>query len=109
MFLSDNIPILINLPSSKEYVDIYFVHDLHYGSELFNEKKWKAVKEMILHDENAVVCFVGDMMENAIPNSKICEVINRRLNATKTSIKVNPSSFILNTIQNRNPSFLYFF
>ena len=70
MFFNDNIPILINLPSSKEYVDIYFVHDLHYGSELFNEKKWKAVKEMILHDENAVVCFVGDMMENAIPNSK---------------------------------------
>ena len=70
MFLSDNIPILCNLPSSKEYVDIYFIHDVHYGSELFNEKKWKAMKDMILKDENAYVCFVGDMMENAIPNSK---------------------------------------
>lgn len=70
MFLSDNIPILIDLPSSKEYVDIYFIHDVHYGSELFDEKKWKALKEMIINDENAMVCFIGDMMENAIPNSK---------------------------------------
>ena len=70
MFLSDDIPILINLPSSKEYVDVYFIHDIHYGSELFNERKWREIKEMILGDENAVVCFVGDMMENAIPNSK---------------------------------------
>lgn len=70
MFLSDDIPILINLPSSQEYVDIYFIHDVHYGSELFNEKKWNALKEMILNDDKAVVCFVGDMMENAVPNSK---------------------------------------
>jgi DNA polymerase II small subunit/DNA polymerase delta subunit B len=48
VFLSDDIPILINLPSSQEYVDIYFIHDIHYGSELFNEKKWIALKEMIL-------------------------------------------------------------
>lgn len=70
MFLSDNIPILIDLPSSKEYVDVYFIHDVHYGSELFNEKKWKALKDRILNDENSVVCFVGDMMENAVPGSK---------------------------------------
>lgn len=70
MFLSDNIPIKIDLPSSLEYVDVYFIHDVHYGSELFDEKKWKAVKDMILRNDNAVVCFVGDLMENAVPGSK---------------------------------------
>lgn len=70
MFLPDNVPILIDLPSWKEYVDLYFIHDVHYGSELFDEKKWKAFKKMILDDENSVVGFVGDMMENAVPGSK---------------------------------------
>lgn len=70
MFLADNVPILIDLPTEKGFVDVYFVHDMHFGSELFDEKKWKATKAMILNDNNAVVCFVGDMMENAIPNSK---------------------------------------
>lgn len=70
MFLSDNIPIIAKLPRDKDYIDIYFIHDVHYGSELFNEKKWDTLKDIILADENAYVCFVGDMMENAIPNSK---------------------------------------
>lgn len=70
MFLSDNKPIKIKFPVEKEYVDIYFIHDVHYGSELFNMRKWEALKEIILNDENAYVCFVGDLMENAIPNSK---------------------------------------
>lgn len=70
MFLNDNIPILVNLPVDKEYVDIYFIHDVHYGSELFDDKKWSALKNIILNDENSVVCVIGDMFENAIPNSK---------------------------------------
>ena len=70
MFLSDNVPILINLPISEEYADIYFVHDLHFGSELFDAKKWEQLKNIILSDKNAYVCFIGDMLENAIPNSK---------------------------------------
>ncbi len=70
MFLSDDIPIYIKLPISKEYVDIYFIHDLHYGSELFNKKKWEKLKNIILNDDNAYVCFIGDLLENAIPNSK---------------------------------------
>lgn len=70
MFLRDNVPILITLPIEQEYAIIYFVHDLHFGSELFNEKKWEALKSIILNDENARVCFIGDLMENAIPNSK---------------------------------------
>lgn len=70
MFLSDNIPILIKLPLSIEYADIYFIHDVHFGSELFDEKKWNKLKNKILNDENAYVCIIGDVLENAIPNSK---------------------------------------
>lgn len=70
VFLSDNIPVLIDLPSEMDFIDVYFVHDLHFGSELFNERKWKALKDQILAEDNSVVCFVGDLMENAIPGSK---------------------------------------
>jgi predicted MPP superfamily phosphohydrolase len=70
LFQSDNVPIIIDLPKDANYADIYFIHDVHYGSELFNQKKWDSIKEIILSDENSYVCFVGDLMENAIPNSK---------------------------------------
>jgi predicted phosphodiesterase len=70
LFLSDETPILINLPRNLEYADIYFIHDLHYKSELFDERKWKALKEKIMVDDNAYVIWIGDLMENAIPNSK---------------------------------------
>lgn len=70
MFLSDYKPIICNLPSDMEYADIYFIHDVHYGSELFDEKKWKALKNRILTEDNSFVCWIGDCFENAIPNSK---------------------------------------
>lgn len=70
MFLSDYTPILITLPVDIKYADIYFIHDIHFGSELFDEKKWKNLKNIILSDENAYVCVVGDVLENAIPGSK---------------------------------------
>ena len=78
MFLSDNIPILIKLPFEKEYADIYFIHDVHYGSELFDEKKWNNLKNIILNDENSVVCVIGDMFENAIPSSKNCDMFTQK-------------------------------
>lgn len=70
LFQEDNIPVLIDLPSNLDYADVYFIHDVHYGSELFDRKKWEELKKQILLDDKAYVCFVGDMMENAIPNSK---------------------------------------
>lgn len=70
MFLKDNVPVLINLPKEFDYADIYFIHDVHFGSPLFDSKKWLLLKDIILGDDKAYVCFVGDMMENAIPNSK---------------------------------------
>lgn len=70
MFLPDNVPIICNLPKDIEFADIYFLHDIHFGSELFDERKWKTLKSKILNDDFAYICWIGDLMENAIPNSK---------------------------------------
>lgn len=70
MFLKDTEPILIDLPSDIPYADIYFIHDVHYGSELFDERKWEKLKSKILSEENSYICWVGDLLENAVPNSK---------------------------------------
>ena len=70
MFLPDDTPLIFKLPRNKEYADIYFIHDLHYGSELFDAKKWNNLKAKIVADPNAYICWVGDLMEDAIPNSK---------------------------------------
>ena len=70
MFLNDDVPILVKFPLTQEYIDLYFIHDIHYGSELFDERKWERLKSIILNDENAYVCVIGDAFENAIPNSK---------------------------------------
>lgn len=70
MFLTDDIPIVHNCPLEWDRATIYFVHDIHYGSELFDADKWMALKKMITADDRAIVMFIGDMMENAIPDSK---------------------------------------
>lgn len=70
MFFRDEVPILVSLPTNKSYADIYFLHDIHYGSELFNLKKWESVKKMILSSDESYVCIVGDVLENAIPSGK---------------------------------------
>lgn len=70
MFLKDEIPIICKLPRDIPYADIYFLHDIHFGSELFDERKWKAFKANIQNDDLAYICWIGDLMENAIPNSK---------------------------------------
>lgn len=70
MFLRDDVPIICNLPKDIPYADIFFLHDIHFGSELFNEQKWKAFKKKIQDSEFSYVCWIGDVIENAIPNSK---------------------------------------
>ena len=70
MFLPDEKTILFKTKRELPYVDIYFIHDVHYGSELFDSKKWENIKAKILADDKAFVCFIGDFMENALPNSK---------------------------------------
>jgi predicted MPP superfamily phosphohydrolase len=70
MFLPYTKPIIFKLPKDMDYADIYFIHDVHYGSAMFDERRWKMLKKQILEDEHAYVCWIGDLMENAIPNSK---------------------------------------
>ena len=70
MFLPDETPIVFKTKRELPYVDIYFIHDVHFGSELFDKKKWEGIKAKILQDDRAFVCFIGDLMENALPNSK---------------------------------------
>ena len=48
MFLKDDVPVLISLPKELDYADIYFVHDVHFGSPLFDNKKWSFLKDIIL-------------------------------------------------------------
>lgn len=70
MYFPDEMPIEIDLPKDWQFANIYFIHDLHYGSELFDERKWKEFKKRIQADDKALICWIGDLLENAIPNSK---------------------------------------
>lgn len=70
MFLPDNVPIICNLPKDLEFADIYFLHDIHFGSELFDDRKWREFKKLIQNNDLAYICWIGDLMENAVPNSK---------------------------------------
>lgn len=69
MFKSDWTPILISRPEWDK-ATIYFIHDIHYGSAEFNAKKWQRFKDRITGDPFALVCWIGDVFENAIPGSK---------------------------------------
>ena len=66
----DNKPILFEVPHEFEEIEIYPIHDLHYGNRQFNMDKWKKLKADILAQPNRFCVLVGDMMEMAIPGSK---------------------------------------
>lgn len=63
-------PILFDAPLEFEEIEIYPIHDLHYGNEQFDLNKWKRLKAEILEKENRYCVMVGDLMEMAIPGSK---------------------------------------
>lgn len=65
----ESVPIIINRPEF-ETVEIYPIHDLHYGNECFDEHKWNELSRHILAEPNRMVCFIGDLMENIVPNSR---------------------------------------
>lgn len=67
--ISERVPIVVDLPDFEE-IEIYPIHDLHYGNEMFNAHKFNELTAHILAEPNRFVCFVGDLMENAVPNSK---------------------------------------
>ena len=66
----DNKPILFDTPVEFEEIEIYPIHDLHYGNVQFNEAKWRKLKAEILAQPNRYCVMVGDLMEMAIPGSK---------------------------------------
>jgi len=63
-------PILFNCPKEFDTVEIYPVHDLHYGNECFDLRRWSALCDLILSEPNRYIVWVGDLLENAIPRSK---------------------------------------
>lgn len=68
--ISDNKPILFNAPVEFDEIEIYFVHDIHYGSELHDNKRWERFKREIQERPNRYVIWVGDYCETALINSK---------------------------------------
>lgn len=67
---SDYEPIIVSTPWENESIDLYFLHDIHKGSAMHDDVKYNAVKQMILNDDRAYCVIIGDMIENATPNSK---------------------------------------
>jgi len=67
---SDFAPIIFNTPKEFDCIELYFIHDLHKGSHLHDKKKWETVKREILSEPWRYVLFLGDAMENVIPDSK---------------------------------------
>lgn len=67
---SDYKPILYQTNPEFEEIEVYFAHDIHYGSAEHDRKKWEAYKADILSAPNRFVIFVGDYCENAVIGSK---------------------------------------
>lgn len=67
--IPESIPIIVEHPEFNE-IEIFPIHDLHYGNECFDAHRWNELTRVILAEPNRFVCFVGDLMENAVPNSK---------------------------------------
>lgn len=63
-------PILFDAPPEFDFIEIYPIHDVHYGNGMFDMGRWKRLKEEILAEPNRYCIMVGDMMEMAIPGSK---------------------------------------
>ena len=66
--ISESVPIVIDVPFDT--VEVYPIHDLHYGDECFDVHKWNELARMILSEPNRMVIFCGDLFQMAIPNSK---------------------------------------
>lgn len=63
-------PIIFDTEQNVEEIEIYPIHDLHYGNPMFDSHKWNALVEEILDKPHRYCVWVGDLMENAVPGSK---------------------------------------
>lgn len=57
---------------AKEFdmAEIFPVHDAHYGNPCFDERRFRRLINYIKAEPYRLVCFLGDLMENAVPGSK---------------------------------------
>lgn len=62
-------PIIINLPTELERVEILLAADIHTGSAEFDEKKWAKFEELLARPDTFVI-FAGDQCEYATRSSK---------------------------------------
>lgn len=63
-------PIIFNCPKEFDEIELFPVHDVHYGNKCFNLQKWNRFHDFILAAPNRFVVWIGDLFENAIPGSK---------------------------------------
>lgn len=68
--ISEYKPIVFNTPQEFSEIEIYFAHDIHYGSAQHDRKKWERFKKMVMERPNRYIIWVGDYCENAITGSK---------------------------------------
>ena len=73
-------PILVNTPTEFEFIEVYPIHDMHYGSAQFNLQKWNRLHDLILEKPNRYVVWVGDLMEFSIPFNKHSDVLTQMYN-----------------------------
>lgn len=67
--LPESVPIVVDKPEFNE-IEIYPIHDLHYGDENFDMHRWNELSKLILAEPNRMVIFCGDLFQMALPNSK---------------------------------------
>lgn len=68
--IADYKPIQFCTDPQFDEIEIYFAHDIHYGSDIADMKKWDRFKKEILAAPNRYVIWAGDYCETAIINSK---------------------------------------
>lgn len=74
---SETKPILINTPTEFEFIEVYPVHDMHYGSKQFDLSGWNRFHDYIMAEPNRYVVWVGDLMEFSIPFNKHSDVLEQ--------------------------------
>ena len=63
-------PIIFKCPKEFDFVELYPIHDLHIGNPCCDINRYDRLKRHILSAPNRFVCWIGDLMENALPGSK---------------------------------------
>lgn len=63
-------PIIFKCPKEYDFIELYFIHDLHIGNPCSDVHKYNKLKNHILSAPNRMVAWIGDLMEDALCGSK---------------------------------------